>query len=241
MNCKGKYILVTGSAVRIGAEIVKVLAKQGAFMIIHYNQSKDAAEKLFEEIGGKKKQHQLVQCDLSIPEAVRKAFINLYFDILINNASVFELRDRETPDEKRRQMQINYGTPLFLMEILYKNCFSTERRNGMVLNLLDQAIYKKRNQKEPLNSYYTSKKLLEDATLYCAKKFAPLVQVNGIALGPVLPPTWCDNNRMENVLKEVPLGRPVEMKDLLDTVLFTLKNSSLTGTIIYLDGGQHLF
>jgi enoyl-[acyl-carrier-protein] reductase (NADH) len=45
---------------------------------------------------------------------------------------------------------------------------------------------------------------------------------------------------MQKILKEVPLGKQVPLKDITDACLFLIQNESLTGQIIYVDGGQHL-
>ena len=49
-NLNGKIVLVTGGAGNIGAVISKSFAKQGAKVIIHYNKSKENAEKIATEI-----------------------------------------------------------------------------------------------------------------------------------------------------------------------------------------------
>ena len=45
MNVKNKKVLVTGSGTGLGSGIALNLAKNGADVVIHYNQSKDRAIK----------------------------------------------------------------------------------------------------------------------------------------------------------------------------------------------------
>ena len=46
----GKNAIVTGASRGIGAQIAKTLAKNGAFVIVNYNGSKDKAEEVVAEI-----------------------------------------------------------------------------------------------------------------------------------------------------------------------------------------------
>ena len=51
-DLENKVVLVTGGAGGIGSVISKSFAEQGAKVIVHYNNSKDNAEKIAKEIGG---------------------------------------------------------------------------------------------------------------------------------------------------------------------------------------------
>jgi 3-oxoacyl-[acyl-carrier protein] reductase len=63
---KGKVILVTGGARGIGANISRVLAREGASVAVNYSGSKDKAESLAASIGGKG-----FQADVRDPEGVK--------------------------------------------------------------------------------------------------------------------------------------------------------------------------
>ena len=52
MLTEAPLVLVTGGAKRVGAEIVRALARNGARVIIHYGTSQTEAEQLLSEIGG---------------------------------------------------------------------------------------------------------------------------------------------------------------------------------------------
>jgi enoyl-[acyl-carrier-protein] reductase (NADH) len=45
---------------------------------------------------------------------------------------------------------------------------------------------------------------------------------------------------MEQTLKEAPLARPVDLRDLAQACIFLAENESITGQILYVDCGQHL-
>ena len=71
-DLEDKVVLVTGGAGGIGSEISKSFAKQGSRVIVHYNHSKDNAEKISKQIGG-----LAVNADLTDPKQTKKLFKNI--------------------------------------------------------------------------------------------------------------------------------------------------------------------
>ena len=89
-SLKNKVALVTGAGHGIGKEIAKTLASCGAFVIVNYNSSPDAAEQTVKEIIKQGGMAAPVQCDVSDFDACGKMMemiINNYghLDILVNN------------------------------------------------------------------------------------------------------------------------------------------------------------
>ena len=96
-DLSGKVALVTGGARGIGGACSLALARFGATVIINYYRSKDAAERLQEEIAGAGGQARTFQADVSKPDEVEAMFAFLRreyarLDILVNNAGI--IRDR---------------------------------------------------------------------------------------------------------------------------------------------------
>ena len=88
-----KTALVTGASRGIGAAIAKSLAKEGAFVIINYNGSKERADAVAAEIladGGKAAVYGCNVSDYSACEKMAKDIIENYghLDILVNNAGI---------------------------------------------------------------------------------------------------------------------------------------------------------
>jgi enoyl-[acyl-carrier-protein] reductase (NADH) len=73
-----------------------------------------------------------------------------------------------------------------------------------------------------------------------ALQWAPKIRVNGIASGFIIPPVGMELSAMEESLKKVPTGKAVSVKDICSTCLYLVKTDSITGQIVYLDGGAHL-
>ena len=90
-DLSGKAVLITGASTGIGAALARAFAAQGAKVGIHYNASREPAEKLAEEIRATGATVHLVHGDVSregeterVVEETAKTFGHL--DGLINNA-----------------------------------------------------------------------------------------------------------------------------------------------------------
>ena len=87
-SLKNKVALVTGAGRGIGKEIAKTLASCGAFVIVNYNSSPDAAEQTVKEIIKQGGMAAPVQCDVSDFDACGKMMemiikISILFIILL--------------------------------------------------------------------------------------------------------------------------------------------------------------
>lgn len=240
MNPAGKRVLVTGGAVRIGAAIVRAFANAGAQVLIHCRNSSDAAEQLLSEIGGEKNGHRVLVRDLTSPGAPESLIAESGgTDMLVNNAAVYEripFRE-ETPERMRAGFDVNFFAPFALMQAFAASRAGKDGESAVV-NLLDQAIAG--NTPEPFG-YLLSKKMLAEATKAAALVYAPAVRVNAIAPGPVFAPQGMESSGMRETLRRVPLGKRIPPENVAEAALFLVRTSSLTGEILYLDGGQHLF
>ena len=87
--------------------------------------------------------------------------------------------------------------------------------------------------------YTISKAGLAALTQSLAVALAPNIQVNGIALGAILPSS--DGGEPTNVIRNVPAQRWSTLDEVVDTLLFLLDGPAyMTGEIIHLDGGRHI-
>ena len=106
-----------------------------------------------------------------------------------------------------------------------------------VVNLLDQKLW---NQNPDFFSYTLSKAALEAAGTMLALALAPLVRVVGVAPGLTLTSHLLSDEAFAARHKLSPLGRSSTPGDVAAAVKFALENSSITGTTLLVDGGQHL-
>ena len=85
---EGKVALVTGAGRGIGAAIAETLAREGAFVVVNYRGSGQAAQELAEKIGG-----VAMQCDVADFEAVLATKVKGTFHT-IRHASRYFLKQR---------------------------------------------------------------------------------------------------------------------------------------------------
>ena len=232
--------LVTGGARRIGAAIVRRFAEQGWRLAIHCRDSRAEAEALLQDIGGAQAGHQILQQDLlrcRLQEDVMAAVLQHYgrLDCLVNNASVYRRRRmlELSPEQIQEDYRINFAVPFELMR-LYRQACST----GNIINMLDQRVV---SVDPGAGSYALAKKSLRDAGLACALEWAPRFRVNAVAPGIVLPPPQLPpETSMRRILQFVPMQKRSSEEEIAEACLFLAQAKTITGQIIYVDGGMHL-
>ncbi len=237
-----KTALITGGAVRIGAQIVKTLHENNYRVLVHYHQSKKNAQILCNELNTKiSNSAEMVCTNLNSLSNIEKLSSKIEsIDLLINNASVFY----PTPLPKTKHedwdnlINVNLKAPYFLATLLSNKLSS---RNGSIINIVD--IHSER----PLRNhpiYSISKAGLKMLTLSLAKELAPNVRVNGISPGSIIWPQTkgsISDNQKKIMLDRVALKRQGKPKDIAEAVLFLVESDYITGQIINIDGGRTLY
>ncbi len=236
---KNRKILITGASKRIGREFALAAAREGAFIFLHYSTSEEEAQKTQQdilEVGG---ECECIQADFGNPQQAISVFEKLFtvheVYALVNNASIFmqnTLRDATLHDWDTHHT-VNLTMP-FLLTQTYAN--SPCNTSGRIINILDWRAL--RPGKDHF-AYTISKAGLAALTQASALSLAPDFQVNGLALGAILPPS--DGGDTSNIIKQVPAGRWANLDELTRTFLFLLSAPQyITGEIIHIDGGRHL-
>lgn len=240
IELNGKKVLITGAGKRIGRQLALASAEAGASVVIHYGHSVTQAKEVADEIRKMDRQVDLLQADFSDPEKAN-AVISEYFTktknvfALVNNAAIFKpVKFADTTlSSWRTHMDINLTVPFLLSQAFSKSLGS---RPGRIINILDWRALRPGKDHFP---YTISKAALASMTEALAHILAPNIQVNGLALGAILPPS--DGNTSPNIIKDVPAGRWADLAELREAFTFLLTAPDyLTGEIIHLDGGRHL-
>jgi len=89
-------------------------------------------------------------------------------------------------------------------------------------------------------SYLCAKSALEAQTKILAVALAPLVRVNAVAPGALVPSSPEEAVYFTRLASQLPLKMLSRQEDMFHTVRFLLENDSITGQIIAVDSGEHL-
>ena len=223
----GKSALVTGGSRRLGAAICRALAARGAAVVVHYRHSEAEAIALNRALG-----HGVfsVRGDLANPQEREWIFREAAewmgrVDILVNNAATFA---RDGAIDPALLRAVNVEAPLDLAARV-----AAQAGGGCVIQMLDARIV--RPETEPFQEYTATKRELAESVARLAQKWAPATRVNGVAPGPVLAPEGA-----RELAGELPLGRRPTPEDVARAVAFLAESESVTGQILFVDGGQHL-
>lgn len=235
---RGKTILVTGAARRVGKLFALACARAGANVVIHHAHSGEDAEIVRDEIIGLGQKAWVFQADLSDSSQAENliGLVNKSTPLhgLVNSAAIFESLSFETTsiDDWQRHLQINLTAPFLLSQAFAKQA----QEDASIVNILDWRALRPGADHFP---YTISKAALASLTQSLAVALAPKVIVNGLALGAILPSS--DGNKNPDIIKNVPLRRWANQDEVQNALLFLLTCPAyITGEIIHIDGGRHL-
>src|SRR2546428_112785 len=88
--------------------------------------------------------------------------------------------------------------------------------------------------------YSVSKAALIAVNRGLAKAYAPNIQVNAIAPGPVLFPDYYTEEQKRSAIDRTLLKRAGSPRDIVNAVVFLIENDYITGEVIHVDGGRHI-
>lgn len=240
-----KVALITGAARGIGRQIAFTLAREGVFVVVNFNGSRERAQEvvdIIKENGGGGVIYQCNVSDFHQTEIMVKDLIKSYghVDILVNNAGI--TRDGLIMKMSEEDFDAVIETNL-------KGCFNTIRhlsrqmlkqRSGKIINISSvSGVLGNVGQA----NYAASKAGIIGLTKTMARELASRgITVNAIAPGfvntemtEVLP-----DSIKENAVAQIPLGRFGEVEDIAEMAAFLASDKAnyITGQVIHVDGGM---
>jgi 3-oxoacyl-[acyl-carrier protein] reductase len=248
----GKTALVTGASRGIGAATAKRLAKDGAFVVLHYGKSVAAAEAVLADIRSAGGDGALVQADLADAKAViglaatTKEILkttkgNTTLDILVNNAGIahfvgFGDTDIATLNET---LAVNVTAPFLLTQQLV-DVIPDGGRIVMVTTAVTKTYF------AGIPAYATSKGAVDTMILYLAAELGPKgIRVSGVAPGAIETDmsAWLGSDEGKaNAYSIQALQRVGKPEDIANTIAFLAgpDGAWVTGTIVNASGGTKL-
>jgi NAD(P)-dependent dehydrogenase (short-subunit alcohol dehydrogenase family) len=232
--------LVTGAAHRLGRIFALTLAQQGYAVLLHYHLSADAVLVTADEIRALGVPAYTVGADLTDPDQIQSLFttldsLNLRLKVLVNSAAGMRRADLRTisGDEWDVTLNLNLRAPLLLAQ----RAAERMTEGGLIVNVTDAGVGKTWTG---FPAYLVSKAGLETLTRLLAKTYAPTIRVNAIAPGLVLPSTIISKIEWEKLVSRLPLKHPASPDEIAVALEFLLKDESITGQTIVVDGGYSL-
>lgn len=243
MLVENKVILVTGSSRGIGRATAKLLAKNGARVIVNYKDSKEKAKELVNELEDSGFSAVMFKADVSNEDEVKDLYDFVKgnygrLDVLINNAGVMKnnLIMMAKADEFDQIMSVNCRGVFFCTRAFSK--MMVRQKTGKIINTASiVGIYGNTGQ----TIYSASKSFLVGYTKAAAKELGQFgITVNAVAPGFI--ETDLTNNTSEkvreNLLARIALGRIGTPDDIAKVMLFLSSDLSdyVSGQIIGVDG-----
>jgi len=247
-DLEGKVVLVTGGAGGIGSVISKSFAEQGAKVIVHYNNSKENAEKISKEING-----FAVNADLTDSEQTKELFNSIIqregkIDICIANAGkypkdyapLWEIESDRWNNTVSTNLSLTYNTSRYFL----KHAAET-KKGSLVLIGSTAGLYGEAGHAD----YAAAKGAITSGLLRTMKNDAALIG-NGVRVNAIAP-GWTvsqkkideglDQTRVNRITSTMSLKKLAKPEDVANSAIMLASDSlsgHITGQVIEIAGGM---
>lgn len=244
---KNKNVLITGSTKGLGKAIARVLAEEGANVVIS-GRSQIEATTLAEEIKAENKVQAIgIAANLMEKGAAEALFEESVgrlgrIDILVNNAAIWPtsfVADMEKT-EFEKTIYLNLEVPYILSRMMVKHLLERKEK-GKIVHIVSQAAF---HGSTTGHAHYASAKAgLVTFMISQAREVAKYgININAVAPGIMKTDMMLQQLReKENYYKErIPLGRVADPEEVAYAVAYLASNKAdyLTGITIDATGGM---
>ena len=247
-DLENKVVLVTGGAGGIGSVISESFAEQGSNVIVHYNDSKDNAEKIAKKIGG-----LAMNADLTDSEQTKELFnqiIDAYgkIDVCIANsgkyprdyAPIWEIKKDRWENTISTNLTLTYNTSRYFLKHAAKT-----KRGSLVLIGSTAGIYGEAGHAD----YAAAKGAITSGLLRTLKNDAAQIG-NGVRVNAIAP-GWTvsqkridegiDKDRVSRITSTMSLKKLAKPEDVANSAVMLASDSisgHITGQVIEIAGGM---
>ena len=238
MSGARKTAIVTGASQGIGAGIVKALLERGFNVVANSRKMTPSSEVAASD------RVALVEGDIGDPATaariVETALARFQaIDVLVNNAGIFFTKPFTgyTAEDFKALVPTNLGGFLYVTQLAVKQILA--QKTGGSIVTITAALARNPIRGVTAAVPMITKGGLETITQHLAMEYAKdSIRVNAVAPGAVYTPLH--RNTPKDVMESLsPMGRPSTVKDIVDAVMYLTDAATVTGDILYVDGGAH--
>ncbi len=250
-DLKGKVVLITGASTGIGAAAARAFAKAGAKVAVHYNASREAAERVADDVRSLGGDARLVGGDVTSAANVRRIVTETVaaferIDVLVNNAGGLVARTR-----------IEDYTEAFLHQVLALNVIQValfmhevipimrRQKLGNVINV--SSIAARHGGGAGAIIYAGAKGFISAATKGWAKEVVgDGIRVNAVSPGVIATPfheRYSTAEQLKAMQATIPMNRLGTADECAGTFVFLASDELsgyVTGQVIEVNGGQYM-
>ena len=247
MTFSGKNVLVTGASRGIGAEIAKVLAKNGLKVWINYRSSAELADKLKEEIEADGGNAAVIGFDVS-DEAAFVEGIKTIIDsdgelsYLVNNAGITndKLAMRMSVEDFKKVIDANLTSTFVGCREAIK--VMSKKRFGSVVNVA--SIVAESGNIGQANYVASKGGVIAMTKTFALEGAARNIRFNSVTPGFIDTDMTKDlpEKVKDEMIKKIPLKRFAAPKEVANAVAFLLSDeaSYITGETLKVNGGMYM-
>jgi NAD(P)-dependent dehydrogenase (short-subunit alcohol dehydrogenase family) len=238
MGSQRKTAIVTGASQGIGAGIVKAFVERGFNVVANSRKVTQSTEVVASDhvalvdghIGEPATAAKIVQTALSRFKSI---------DVLVNNAGIFFTKPFTdyTADDFKSLVSTNLEGFLYVTQFAVEQMLA--QKTGGSIVTITAALARNPIRGVPAAVPMITKGGLETITQHLAMEYAKDgIRVNAVAPGTVYTPLH--RNTPKDLMESLsPMARPSTIKDITDAVMYLTDAATVTGDILYVDGGAH--
>ena len=238
MSSPQKTAIVTGASQGIGAGIVKAFVEHGFNVVANSRKVTQSIEVAASShvalvdghIGEPATAARIVETALSRFKSI---------DALVNNAGIFFTKPFTdyTAQDFKSLVSTNLEGFLYVTQLSIKQMLA--QKTGGSIVTITAALARNPIRGVTAAVPMITKGGLETITQHLAMEYAKDgIRVNAVAPGTAYTPLHRDTPK--DVMESLsPMGRPSTVKEIADAVMFLTDAVTVTGDILYVDGGAH--
>jgi NAD(P)-dependent dehydrogenase (short-subunit alcohol dehydrogenase family) len=245
-DLNGKIALVTGSSRGIGEEIAKLLAEQGAHVIVS-SRKIEACQAVADAINTGGGSAEAFPCHVGSMDDISNIFAHIRerhgkLDILVNNAAANPyFGDILDTDLLSYTKTVDVNVRGYFFMSVEGGRIMRENGGGVIVNTASVNAL----QPGPLQGIYS---ITKAAVVSMTKAFAKECAPHGIRVNALLPgltktkfagALFSNDEIYDTAVKTIPMHRHAEPAEMAGTVLYLVSDASsyTTGECIVVDGG----